>query len=145
VTYLLDTNVLIYPHQGSAAPKRERAIELLGRLEARGDAVLPAQALAEFANVALRKLGWNPESIYRQVEDLSQAFAVVPLSEWMVLEAVRGVDAHGLSYCDAQIWAAARLHQIPTVLTEDFASDATLEGVTFMNPFAETFSIADLA
>jgi len=44
-----------------------------------------------------------------------------------------------LAYYDAQIWAAARLNQIPVVFSEDFNSGSTLEGVQFVNPFASDF------
>jgi len=36
---------------------------------------------------------------------------------------------------DAQIWAAARLNQIPVVVSEDFNSGSMTEGVRFVNPF----------
>ena len=62
----------------------------------------------------------------------------------MVLEAVRGLRDHGFPYYDAQIWAAARLNQIPIVLSEDFASGSTVEGVTFIDPFAEGFRVDSL-
>lgn len=42
------------------------------------------------------------------------------------------------------IWAAARLNQIPVVLSEDFASGSTVEGVTFVDPFAEGFRLDSL-
>jgi len=45
------------------------------------------------------------------------------------------VLAHGFSYWDAQIWATARLNQIPIVLSEDFAHGRRIEGVRFLNPF----------
>ena len=43
---------------------------------------------------------------------------------------------HQLSYWDAQIWAAARLNQVPVVFSEDFRAGVSLEGVRFVNPFA---------
>jgi predicted nucleic acid-binding protein len=41
----------------------------------------------------------------------------------------------------AQLWASARLNQIPTIFSEDFASGSTLDGVRFVNPFAAGFSL----
>lgn len=41
-----------------------------------------------------------------------------------------------MAYFDAQIWAAARLNQVPFLLTEDMASGATFDGVTIIDPFA---------
>lgn len=54
----------------------------------------------------------------------------------IVHEAVRGVIEHNFSYWDAQIWATARLNQIPIVLSEDFSHRRLVEGVRFINPFA---------
>jgi predicted nucleic acid-binding protein len=39
------------------------------------------------------------------------------------------------SYWDAQIWAAARLNQVPVVLTEDLPGQQYIEGVRYKNPF----------
>ena len=42
-----------------------------------------------------------------------------------------------MAYYDAQMWAIARLHQIPNLLTEDMDSGAIIDGVMFLNPFSE--------
>lgn len=144
--YLLDTNVLIYPHQAGDPAKSERALAVLAQLGAAQNAALPAQALAEFANVALKKLRppMAPSLALAQVERLVRTFPVLPLSPATVLEAIRGVRDHGLSYYDAQIWAVAKLGQIETILSEDFNTGAVIEGVAFTNPFAPSFSVDDL-
>lgn len=49
-----------------------------------------------------------------------------------------------MSYYDAQVWAAAKLNQVPVVLSEDFPSGATVEGVTFLDPLAASFDLAEL-
>ena len=59
----------------------------------------------------------------------------------VVLEAARGVQDHQLAYYDAQVWATARLNQIPVIFSEDFTSGTTLEGVRFVDPFAADFAI----
>ena len=102
--------------------------------------------LAEFANVALYKLKppLAPADVYEQVERLEAVFPILPLTSAVALEAVRGVRDHRFSYFDAQIWAAAKLNQIPTVLSEDFSTGATVEGVTFLNPLADDFDLTDL-
>jgi len=60
---------------------------------------------------------------------------VFDLTQFIVLEAVRGFRLHRLSYYDAQIWATAKLHQVGMILTEDFTHDRVVEGVRFVNPF----------
>ena len=136
--YLLDTNVLVYLHDARDERKRLRAVEVVKRVGSARSAALPAQALSELASVALRKL--RPpipaNALYAQIEALERAFPVLPLTAAVVLEAVRGVRERKLAYYDAQIWAVAKLGQIPCVLSEDFADESVLEGVTFVNPFA---------
>jgi len=61
------------------------------------------------------------------------------LTPLIVLEAMRGVREHKLAYWDSQLWATARLNQIPIILSENFSVGATLEGVHFVNPFAPDF------
>ena len=75
------------------------------------------------------------------MEDLARTFRVLPVTETVVLEAIRGVRRYRFAYWDAQIWAVARMHQIPLVFTEDFAIGSTIEGVHFVNPFAEDFHL----
>jgi len=41
-----------------------------------------------------------------------------------------------MSFRDAQVWATAKLNQIPVVLSQGFASGSVIEGVQFENPFA---------
>lgn len=142
MTFLLDTNVLIYPHDPSEPAKAGLAAETLTELAGSGRAALPAQALAEFANVALRKLRLDPQQVVDQVHDLAASFPILPLTDREVTEAVRGVQNHGFGYYDAQIWALAKLQRIPVVLSEDFATGATVEGVRFVDPFAEGFDVS---
>jgi predicted nucleic acid-binding protein len=144
--YLLDTNVLVYLHDGSDPAKHRRAIEVVAHLGVNARASIPAQALAEFASVAMRKLKppIDAARIYRIVEDIEAAFPIVPLTPAVVLEALRGVREHAMSYYDAQIWAVAKLAQIPVVLSEDFATGSIVEGVTFLDPFAPSLAPSSL-
>ena len=144
--YLFDTNVLVYAVDPREPAKRDRAREAIRRAVASGSAALPAQALSEYANVRLRKLRPAPEpgAILREVERLLLAFPVLPLTGPVVLEALRGVRDHGLSYYDAQIWAVARLGQVGVVLSEDFNPGAVLEGVRFANPLDPAFDPSSL-
>lgn len=144
--YLLDTNLLLYAHDGNELHKQARALELIDRLGDGLTAALSAQNLAEFANVALKRLTppLSPAEVSEQLDLLEQTFVVYPLTAAVVREAVRGVQAHGLSYYDAQVWAVAKLNQIPVVLSEDFNVGATLEGVLFLNPLEPTFDLSEL-
>ncbi len=79
----------------------------------------------------------------QQVESLMRAYPVFELTPLIVLEAVKGAGSIGLAYYDAQIWATARLNQVAIVFSEDFSDGQALEGVRFINPFAESFHLED--
>ena len=144
--YVVDTNLLVYALDRREPEKRERAREVLRRVGGAGTAALPAQVLSEFANACLRKLEPRPDSeaIRREVERLMLAFAILPLTGPVVLEALRGVREHLLSYYEAQIWAVARLGQVAVILSEDFNAGMVLDGVSFTNPLDPEFDLAAL-
>lgn len=140
---LIDTNVLVYAVDSDSPEKQQRAIELLERLEAAGNGRLSVQCLAEFFSATTRKL--QPPLIAAeasaQLERLARAFPVLDLTPMIVLEAARGVLDHNMSYYDAQVWASARLNQIPIIFSEDFNDGSVIEGVRFVNPFAGGFRL----
>ncbi len=155
--YLIDANILIHPLDARDPIKQQRAIQTLLQLDGRGDAALAAQVLAEYANVALKKFGLPASNVYQHIQGYETSFTVYPLTPAVVLEAVRGLRDHRLAYYDAQIWAVAKLYQVPVILSEDFNSGGTLlvpsaapyglgtlEGVHFLNPFDVGFNPASL-
>ena len=142
---LVDTNVLVYAYSLQDPQKQKQAQNTLGRLVSSATGTISTQVLAEFTNVVLRKLA-NPltaAQAYSQVELLLRSWEVIDVSGPIVLEALRGVHDHQLSFGDAQIWATARLNQLPLIFSEDFSDGVTLEGVTFINPFTATFDITN--
>jgi predicted nucleic acid-binding protein len=139
--FLVDTNVLVYMHDPGDPAKQARACAVIERVATAGTAVLPAQTLSELANVTLKKLKppLPPDDVRAQIQRLVRLFPVLPLTPEVVLEAVRGVQDHHLSYYDAQIWAVARLARLEVILTEDFNAGAVVDGVAFVDPFAQAF------
>ena len=141
---LLDTNLLVYVYDQDDLTRQARAIQVLQDVELNGGGVLSVRTLAEFASLAMRKLRppLTPAEVLGQVDHLARAYRVLDLTPPIVLEAVRGVRDHKLSYWDAQIWATARLNQIPTIFSEDFRPGTALEGVRFVNPLSADFDLA---
>lgn len=134
-----DTNVLVYALDPGEPPRRSVAREVLRALAERGDWLLPVQVMSELSNVALRKLGLTPDAVRDLLAVHRRAAArVLPLRPPVVDEALRGVREHGLSFYDAQIWAAARLAGAQTLLTEDLQTGRSLDGVRIVDPFTET-------
>jgi predicted nucleic acid-binding protein len=144
---LIDTNVLIYACDISDHLRQEQAIQVLRYLEITGAGRLSVQCLAEFINASTRTKRplYSRSEALAQAEKLARAFIVFDLTSLIVLEAARGKRDHSLAYDDAQIWAAARLNQVPVVFSEDFQNDQVLEGVRFVNPFSADFNLGDWA
>ncbi len=140
---LVDTNVLVYAHDPGEPIKQARAIHVLEGLHSAGQGRLSAQSLAEFFVVISR--GAVPRlkraAAAKQVERLVVSWPVLDLTPAVLVEACRGVTQRRLTYFDAQLWATARLNQIPAIFSEDFASGSILDGVRFVNPFAVGFSL----
>jgi len=112
-----DTNVLVYAYDRSESQKQRRALEVLDRLAVSRVGVISTQVLAEFFVAVTRKIG-TPLSVSEacvRVKNYLQAWTVLDLTGMIVLEAARGVREHQFNFWDAQIWAAARLNQIPVV------------------------------
>jgi predicted nucleic acid-binding protein len=143
----VDTNVLVYAYDRSEPEKQQLALEILDRLAMSGTGMLSTQVLSEFFVAITRKIAapLSVDEAFDRVRSYLRAWAVVDVTAMIVLEAMRGVREHQFSYWDAQIWAAARLNQIPTVISEDFNVGAVTEGVGFVNPFAAGFRIDEWA
>jgi predicted nucleic acid-binding protein len=142
---LIDTNLLVYLYDKQSPEKAEQARKVLKHLVSTRNGRLSVQNLAEFMHVSTHKLDppLNSAEALVQVSLFTRMLPVFDLTPMVVLEAARGVRDHRLAYYDAQIWAAARLNQVTTVFSEDFSDGQVLEGVRFVNPFAEGFRIED--
>ena len=145
---LIDTNILVYAYDPGDPVRQQQAALILSELRLRNTGMLSVQSLAEFFSAVIRpKRGMparlTPAEALEQVQLLSTAFEVYALTRFTILEAGRGVRDYQLSYYDAQIWAVARLNQVPVIFSEDFKNGQTLEGVQFFDPFAPGFNLAD--
>ena len=138
---LLDSNILVYVFNIREPNRQHLAQSLVQRVEREGMGRLSVQSLGEFFIAVTRKLHLPPAEMYIQVERWRDVFPVFNLTPQIVLEAARGVRDHRLAYYDAQIWAAARLNQVPVLFSEDFQDGEILEGVRFANPFTPTFDL----
>jgi predicted nucleic acid-binding protein len=142
---LIDTNIVVYGYQPEERFKHPRAVDVLETLMENGRGRLSAQILAEFVNATTKKR--RPilpiDEVQTQVEWLVDSFTVYDVTPFIIFEALRGVRQHRLSYFDAQIWATAKLNQVPTIFTEDFQNGRLLEGVLFVNPFHADFDFEE--
>jgi predicted nucleic acid-binding protein len=140
---LIDTNVLVYAIDTDEPEKSRRAQSLLRLLQVRRSGAVCVQVLAEHQSVVSRRLalGRSPGEAAMATERWAHAFPVHDTTLRVVLEALRATIRYQMHFYDAQIWACARVNQIPLVLSEDFTDGAVIEGVRFANPFAEGFDL----
>ncbi|MGB4594248.1 MAG: PIN domain-containing protein [Coriobacteriia bacterium] len=139
----VDTNVLVYSMDKDEPVKRPVALALLGAVSARGNGAINAQVIGEFFVTATRRFCSSMDTAEAAFQTLRLAdmFIVYDTSLAIIEEALRGVVGYKMSFYDAQIWAVARINQIPVVLSEDFSDGGVIEGVRFANPFAPAFDL----
>jgi len=143
---LVDTNVLVYAYDRSEPQKQRQALRVLNQLQQTGSGALSTQVLGESFYALTRKIA-DPLSLEvarERVERYLASWPILSLTPWVVREAVRGATEHRMNYYDAQIWAVARINQLPIVLSEDFSDGSVIDGVRFTNPFAEGFDLDQL-
>ena len=130
----VDTNLLVYAHDGGAGMKHRRSVELLEKLVVSRSGAISIQVLSEFYSAATRKLGMP----HAEAEEV-----LVDLAEWMIhspehadlLRAARLQRKYKLSWWDALIVNSAIELDCSTLWTEDLNDGQRFGGVTVRNPF----------
>ena len=142
---LLDTNVLVYAYDRSESVKQAQSLSVQQELAGRRAGAISVQVLIEFYNAVTRRIAapLTAALAYERIQNLAVTWPVLDLTPLIAIEAARGATQHQMRIWDAQIWATARLNQIPVVLSEDFADGAIIEGVRMVNPFAAGFQLRD--
>ena len=135
MTIAFDSNLLVCTLEPGVSSRKGRADELLVRSLRNGTDVFLLQALTEFANVAVRKLGLPADAIRRRVDAWQSALPVRSAETEDALAALDAVRDHRLLFWDAMLWATARRVGVSALLTEDLQDGRTLQGVRFVNPF----------
>jgi predicted nucleic acid-binding protein len=141
--YLVDTNVLVFAGDESEPVKRPRALSVIDRLAAARVGIVTTQVLAEYFVTVTRRFSETlpVDAAASRLEGWAGTFEVLGVTLPVVGEAARAVERYGMPYWDAQIWASARLAGIGTVLTEDLPGQPEIEGVRFVDPFADGFEL----
>lgn len=129
----VDTNILVYSISDDEPRKRDRARAILDG----GDCALSVQVLQEFYVQATRATRSNRLS-HEQATGLVESWTRFPVQDntlTVMWDALRIRAAHGLSYWDSAILAAARQLDCSELITEDLAHGRQIEGVTIIDPF----------
>jgi predicted nucleic acid-binding protein len=133
--HFLDTNILLYSisRDPAEALKRARAIELLER----DDGALSVQVLQEFYVQATRSTRSNPvpHPIAAGLIATWLRFRVQEITVSILTSALEIKAAHGFSYWDSAIIAAAHALGCRELYTEDMTHRREVGGVVIINPF----------
>ncbi len=136
---LVDTNILVYAYDIADPEKQAKAFQVIDKLASGQKGVISAQILGEFFVTTTQKLK-NPldvATISQSIQNYVRSWLVLDITPQIILEAIRGRSTYPISYWDAQVWATAKLNQIPVVYSEDFQDGQMLEGVLFRNPIKD--------
>ncbi len=133
--HFFDTNILLYSisRADDEAVKRERAIALLDE----DGGALSVQVLQEFYVQATRVTRPDPlpHGIAAGLIRTWMRFAVQDITASVLTLALDLKVAHGFSYWDSAIIAAAKTLGCRTLYSEDMAHGREIEGVLIVNPF----------
>jgi predicted nucleic acid-binding protein len=133
--HFLDTNILLYSisRDPAEAAKRERAIALVEQ----DNGALSVQVLQEFYVQATRSTRPNPlpHEIAAGLIATWARFKVQEITLSILTGALDIRAAHGFSYWDSAVIAAARALGCRKLYSEDMSHGREVEGITIINPF----------
>lgn len=132
----VDSNVLIYAHDGDAGLKQKRAAERLDGLWDNGCGRLSTQVLQEFYTNVTRKIK-RPlaRSVAREVIRNYGIWVESAITPSTVVRASEISETWTISFWDSMILAAAEQDGADELLTEDLNHGQVIAGVRVVNPF----------
>jgi predicted nucleic acid-binding protein len=131
----IDTNVLVYAHQGGAGEKHRLSIELIDRLTMDSTGCVSIQILLEFYAVATRKLGMPITEAAEVVAGFGRWTLQRPRHSDL-LEASTLQRRHKISWWDALVVQSALAAGCSTLWTEDLQHGQKFGRLLVRNPFA---------
>lgn len=134
--FFVDTNILVYAHDGGAGARHGMARELVERLWEERSGVLSTQVLQEFCVNARRKARHPmPAPEVRQAVEDYLCWTIVVNDGGTVLRALDLADVHGISFWDAMIVDAASQAGAAVLYSEDLGHGRVYGGARVTNPF----------
>lgn len=135
--HFVDTNVLVYAHDGTAGDKGTRAREVVHKLWRSGEGCLSVQVLQELFVTLTRK-------VPRPLDVDGAAVIVSDFSAWRThvpnaADVVATIDIHrlaGISFWDAMIIRSAAKLACPVLYSEDLNEGQVYDGVRVVDPFS---------
>jgi predicted nucleic acid-binding protein len=132
----VDSNVLIYAHDGDAGDKQQRAAERLGKLWESGLGRLSTQVLQEFyVNVTQKIKRPLARGTAREVIRNYALWVESPITPSTVVRASEISEGWKLAFWDGMIFAAAEQDSADQLLSEDLSHGQVIAGIRIVNPF----------
>jgi predicted nucleic acid-binding protein len=129
LSHFVDTNIVVYSVLGG--PKALRAANVLR------DSMISVQVLNEYANVGLRKLGYDAATLDLQIGKIRSQVEKVRVIDEETHDLARAiVFRYQLSFYDSVLLASALLADCHTFYSEDMQHGLVIEDqLTIRNPF----------
>ena len=131
----VDTNVLVYAHDGGAGKKQDRAIDLIARLNLTANGATSIQVLAEFFSVATRKLGMTSSDAEEVVADFA-VWRIHRPNHDDLIRAIHLQRRYRVNWWDALLINSALELGCSVLWSEDFNDGQRYSRLQIRNPFA---------
>ncbi|ONI77376.1 hypothetical protein ALI144C_34320 [Actinosynnema sp. ALI-1.44] len=132
----IDTNVLVYAHDGRDPAKREIAQATLAKLWDTDTGALSTQVLQEFYSTATRKLNLSHDKA-REVVAAYGEWCATDTDPQLLVTASTLCERYQLNWWDALVIEGALRSGATTLLSEDMQDGQRFGSLTIRNPFVE--------
>ena len=130
----IDTNVFVYLIDGRDPFRQARARAVIAEAFRHGGYVISGQVLNEFANVAMKKLGFPIEDVRQYIRSFSRIQVVDQKVIWTD-RALQIKDMYGTQFYDSLLLAAGEATGCDFFLSEDLNDGQIYCGMKVVNPF----------
>jgi predicted nucleic acid-binding protein len=131
----VDTNILVYAHEGGAGVKHGKAVDLITRLFEQQCGAVSIQVFTEFYVTATEKLGIKSEEAEEVIADLG-SWTIHRPAHGDVLRACKLHRQYKVSWWDALIVNSALELGCDVLWSEDLATGQRYGTMAVRNPFA---------
>lgn len=133
----IDSNIFVYAVDGNETKKQMCARRIVANaFAARASYRISSQVLAEFASVAIRKLGISTPLLLEMLTELKR-ISRTAVDDTLVCRAVEIQGIYGIQFYDAQIVAAAERLGCDRILSEDLNDGQIYCSSIVVNPFKD--------
>jgi predicted nucleic acid-binding protein len=128
----VDTNVLIYLHDGLNSSKKSAAESILAE-----NPNIPAQVISEYLNTTRRLLTLSKENLLLQTSELFSNCEIIPISSSTLLKSAELIKKFQFQLFDAIIVAASLQAGCDILYSEDMHHGLLINNsLTILNPFS---------